>query len=89
MNIMFDTSLLRKDVLDSIDYISNILLEKYPGIDFTIIKKTDPNSIWFLIHDKHLFLTNEFQEFILIDLCQQYLWAKKIFNIIFVFQEHL
>lgn len=89
MNIMFDTSFLRKDLLESIDYVTNVLLEKYSGIDFTIIKKIDPNSIWFLIHDKHLFQTTEFQEFILIDICQQYLWPKKIFNIIFVFQEHL
>lgn len=84
--ISFDTSYLKKDVLDALEYISEQFFERYPGLDFTIIRKTE-NAIWFLVHDREVFLTLEFQDFVLFEMLRDYLWPKKIFNIVFVFQE--
>lgn len=86
--LSFDSSYLKKEVLEAIEYISEQLFEKYSGLDFTIVRKTEGgNAIWFVIHDRNIFQTNEFQEFFIFDILRDYLWPKKIYNIVFIFDE--
>jgi hypothetical protein len=86
--VSFDTSYVRKDILESLEYVSEQLFEKYPGLDFTIQRRTEvANAFWVLIHDRDVFQTPEFQEFILLSLMRDYLWPKKVYSIVFVFEE--
>lgn len=88
MSLSIDTSYTKKDVVTALEYVSDQLFEKYPMLDFTIQRNRDEtNAIWFLIHDKNIFQTLEFQEFVLMDITRDYLWSKKIYNIIFIFAE--
>ena len=84
----FDTAYLKADTIDAVEHISEELFTRYLGLDFTIVRKTEGgNAVWFLIHDKDVFQAIEFQEFILLEILRDYLWPKKIYNIVFVFEE--
>ena len=49
---------------EAINEISNLLLEKFPVTDFTIVER-DIYTM-FLIHDKVMFLSDIFQDFYLL-----------------------
>ena len=88
MGLSIDTSYIKKDVVTALEYISDQLFEKYPMLDFTIQRnRDDTNAIWFLVHDRNIFQTSEFQEFVLLDIMRDYLWSNKIYNILFIFAE--
>jgi len=76
---------VKQSVLDAVDYVGQFLLERYPGLDFTIVQKDEPTSVWFLIHDKEVFQTHDFQQCVFEDILRDYLWPRKILNIIFVY----
>jgi len=84
----FNKAYLKQEIVTAVETISQKLLETFPMLDFTIDRYRDEsNAIWFVIHDRNVFMTIEFQEYITLNLMRDYLWPKKIFNILFIFQE--
>ena len=83
------SSYFKKDVVDAVDYLSEQLFDKYSGLNFTIkYREVTGKAVWFLIHDKEVFLSQDFQNFIYLEINRNYLWPKKIYNIIFVYEPH-
>jgi hypothetical protein len=75
---------------EALDFISKNLMEKWPGIDFTIVKGYDnTNAIVFIIHDYEIFFNDiNFQKYAFISLPKEYLFPKNIINLSFTYQKH-
>lgn len=87
MEVRFDKTYVKKDIISAIDYITEDLMAKYSGLDFTIERRTENgNAFFFIIHDKQVFRTPDFENYF-IDILRSYLWPKNILNITFICEE--
>jgi len=79
---------LSKVVTEARDYVAEQLMEKYPSINFTIkYNLFNSNTLAFVVHDSDVFFNNTFQQWAFIELPRDYLFPKKILNIIFMYEK--
>lgn len=87
MTLSFDKTYVKKNILEAIDFITNDLMEKYEGLDFTIERRTENgNAFFFIVHDRQVFLQADFLQYMM-DTMRHYLWPKGILNIAFICEE--
>ncbi len=88
MDFNIDYSTMSKQIIESLDYIYDTLMQDYPNANFTIKKNYfNSNALAIVVHDSDIFYNPKFQNWAFLQLPQEYLYPKRIFNIVFIYEK--